>query len=347
MRLFFFRRMIPQIVLFFYVCLFCQIAQAQEPKQDAPQDTKKMLNDPEFRRIFEELSVTKNGNSPLFGENKEHELATTPPKSQDREDTQKSVSTFNVVLAQHLAQIDRTKYLLIQNLDSAGTYGFRKIAPTHSEETDFSQGTFVSTSQPLDLAIHGNGFFVVKFRDDRISSHIPHSIPPPFPALPLPSTFQSLPSPSLFPRNALAKNAVFYTRCGHFYLTAQRKIAIQHAGFSFLLQPEITVPFHAVSCEYRSNGDFLARMSDGSPLKIGELKLVRFDLPKNLERLDGVLFRLTPGSSGPEMENPNETVQSGQLETSNVDVAETLETYRRLHELQTLLLEKLKYTEAG
>ena len=370
MRLFFSRRMIPQIVLFFNVFLLGQIAQTQEIQQDTPPDTKKMLEDPEFRRIFEELSVTKGGNSHLFDEKGECEWSLTPPKSPDPEDAQKPAPTFNAILTQHLAQMDRTKYLLAQNLISAEIYGFRKIDVTLSGETDFSQGSFISTSQSLDLAIHGDGFFVVKFRDDQIPAPTTLPLQLSHPSLPFTALPLSSPSPSLLYSSRLEipgagdgspasqggcarpkaaahtgcgiKNAVFYTRCGHFYLTEQRKIALQHAGFSFLLQPEITVPLHAVSCEYRSNGDFLANMPSGSQLKIGELKLARFDLPKKLERLDGVLFRLMSGSGEPARGTPNETVQSGQLEMSNVDVAETFETYRRLHELQTLLLEKLK-----
>jgi len=335
MRLLFLRRVLPQIILLFHVCLFWQIAQAQEFQPDTSPNIKEMLGNSEFRRIFEELSVTKNGNAHLFDEKAgTSESLPAPPKSPDDGDAQKPAPTFDAVLTQHLAQMDRAKYLLMQNLVSAETYGFRKIDVILFEETNFSQGRFTSTSQPLDLAIHGNGFFVVKSDDDQL--------PPPYAHSPS-SSLSFLSPPFLLLRNALTKNAVFYTRYGRFYLTAQRKIALQHDGFTFPLQPEITVPFHVVSCEYRSNGDFFANMPDGSQLKIGELKLARFDSPKKLERLDGVLFRLPPGSGEPVREPPNETVQSCQLETSNVDVAETVATYRRLHELQTLLLEKLRY----
>ena len=309
-----------------------------------------MLDDPEFRKIFEEMSVTKNGDKRLFEEKVEtNEQTPALPKNPDEGDAQKSVPTFDAILSQQLAQMDGKKYLLMQNLVSAKTYGFRKFDVVLSEETDFSQGSFVSTSQPLDLAIHGDGFFVVKFQGNQFPP--PTALPsPPYPplltsspSLLMPHASSLKPSPpSLLLKNALAVNSVFYTRCGHFYLTRHRKIALQHDGFSFLLQPEITVPFHAVSCEYRSNGDFLVKMPDGSPLKIGELKLAFFDSPKVLGRLDGVLFCLMPGSAGPEMKKTNEAVQSGQLEMSNVDVTETFETYHRLHRLQTLLLEKLK-----
>lgn len=105
----------------------------------------------------------------------------------------------------------------------------------------------------------------------------------------------------------------FYTRNGHFRLTAEGRL-ITEQGFSVLGDGgEITIPPGFKNINIAENGEIYA---DGA--LVGQVGIVGVDNPLNLEKLGGNMYRPRPGSQVEEVEAPGFVAQ-GYLETSNVE----------------------------
>jgi flagellar basal-body rod protein FlgG len=93
------------------------------------------------------------------------------------------------------------------------------------------------------------------------------------------------------------------------------------------LRELITVPDDATGITIDRSGVVSAAVSDGDPVELGQLMLVRVDSDSSLERADAGLFKLkddvrttdeVPG------ENGSGTIVQGSLEQSNVDFSEAM-----------------------
>jgi len=119
-----------------------------------------------------------------------------------------------------------------------------------------------------------------------------------------------------------------YTRAGRFELTDDRKLCLKRNGDTFLLQPETEVAIFA----------------DSDTTKC---QLARFTHPERLWRIDGVVFMAEHNGEKPEMFSPSEasgtTICTQEYEASNVDVAETLQVYRALHKMQSVVLDSVAF----
>lgn len=138
---------------------------------------------------------------------------------------------------------------------------------------DFTQGPYRQTGNPLDLAIKGNGFFVVSSREGNL-----------------------------------------YTRRGDFQLDAQGRIVTQDGRPLLGEGGPITVTGEEIHVDEEGNV-----YSGQEPL--GKLRIVRFDDPNILEKVEGSYFRPRDPTLA-DIEKPAEGVEiwSGYLELSNVNV---------------------------
>jgi flagellar hook protein FlgE len=178
--------------------------------------------------------------------------------------------------------------------------------------TDFSQGSIVASSNPLDVALEGDGFLIVE-------------------------------GPS---------GAPSYTRAGNLHVNAHGEIVTATGdrllGFGVNEQFEVqegqlqplTLPFGSsvenadgsaatlVSVSITDSGRIRGKYSDGVDRDLGQIRIARFTNPSGLEA--GVDSRLQAGSnSGPPIEsNPGEdgsaSLVAGATELSNADIGQNL-----------------------
>jgi len=215
------------------------------------------------------------------------------------------------LVVQPLSQIDSIKGMLLQDLRNAETPGYRatKIVSNaggqggYDYQTDFQSRRYVSSRSKLDWAIHGEGFFVLRRQQ-----------------------------PANVDESVIRDDddSLYLTGLGRFELTDDHKLCYKRYGEIYLLQPEIDTSL----------------LQDVS-LDQWPLHLARIDNPEKLWRYDSVLFRINPDENNPEFFDPNQstdtTIRPFEYEASNVDVAETLQLYRALHRMQTVMLEQLSH----
>lgn len=160
---------------------------------------------------------------------------------------------------------------------------------TAGSQMIFQQGNLQPTGNPLDLALAGSGFFVVKgFNDEEL-----------------------------------------YTRDGSFKLDADGKLVttdgycVQGEGGEIEIPPEaadITVTWDG-TITYSTPGDV-------EPQDADKLAIVQFPNPAGLEKIGHNLYRATVASGEPtsldDEATQNVTVEQGFLETSNVQVVEEM-----------------------
>ena len=86
------------------------------------------------------------------------------------------------------------------------------------------------------------------------------------------------------------------------------------------------VPVAMESYQINPDGKLVGSFSDGSKRVFGQLALTNFNNPPGLEKVGGSMYRETTNSGGPETGVPaaggRGTVESGTLEMSNVDLAQ-------------------------
>lgn len=208
----------------------------------------------------------------------------------------------------------REQERIANNLANANTVGYKQDrtftsaleeymdvegAPQSERETtqwaSLEQGAFEATGNPLDVAIDGDGFFVLA--DE-------------------------------------AGGPARYTRAGRFTLDDEGMLRDPRG---FLVEGEggpIQVPPNAAEIAIQADGTIHA-----GDQAIGRLRLVRFDDPGALRKLDGAAFSaagLEPLDAG------GAVVRQGFLESSNVDALSQLSdmiTHFRLFETQQKVLQ--------
>lgn len=159
-----------------------------------------------------------------------------------------------------------------------------------SVQTDFKQGAFQQTSNPLDVAIEGVGFFEVQ---DPITS-----------------------------------NPV-YTRSGNFSINANGQLVLGSASTGRVLQPEIIIPQGATDVTVQYDGQVLYRQPGQTALTPGgQLQIATFVNPEGLLKLGENLFQQTDASGQPTSGIPGQNglgrLQQGALEASNVEPVQEL-----------------------
>lgn len=154
-----------------------------------------------------------------------------------------------------------------------------------STQSNFKQGAFQTTNNPLDFAIEGDGFFKVQGPGGASS---------------------------------------YYTRAGNFNLNADGEIVLGSASNGYRLDPTFTVPSEATGIVVSSDGTISYSTQGSDTLtQLGQIQLSKFVNPDGMLKLGENLYQATD-ASGPETQgNPGATgfgnIRQGFLEASNVE----------------------------
>ncbi|KYD29582.1 flagellar basal body rod protein FlgG [Parageobacillus toebii] len=154
-------------------------------------------------------------------------------------------------------------------------------------DTVHTQGSLQTTGRPLDLAISGDGFFVLG--DKNGGNHV-------------------------------------YTRAGNFYLDKDGNIVNADGLYLLGIGNKlINIPSSAESFSIGSDGT-VNYIENGSLKSAGQIQLAKFNNNDGLEKAGDNLFRQTANSgtatTGAPGANGTGTIVAGTLEMSNVDLAE-------------------------
>ncbi len=149
-----------------------------------------------------------------------------------------------------------------------------------------TQGNITQTGKALDMAILGRGFFQIQQPDGTTS----------------------------------------YTRDGTFQIDANGQVVTSQG---LLLQPAITIPSDTQSLTIGQDGTVtVVTGNNNTPTQIGNIQLADFINPPGLQPEGNNLFSETAASSTPITGTPGltglGTLESGSVETSNVNVVEEL-----------------------
>lgn len=153
-----------------------------------------------------------------------------------------------------------------------------------STQSDFKQGSFQTTNNPLDFAVEGDGFFQVQ----------------------------------------LPSGGPLYTRSGNFNLNATGQLVLGSASNGYLLEPNITVPPEATAIVVSSDGQVQYSTQGTTTLTtIGQLQLAKFVNPDGLLKLGDNLYQKTAASGDETVGSPGTdgfgSIRQGFLEASNVE----------------------------
>ena len=147
-----------------------------------------------------------------------------------------------------------------------------------------TSGAFLPTGNALDVAIQGNGFFQI----------------------------------------TLGNGGTGFTRAGSFKVDSTGSLVTANGN---PLLPQINIPGGASSVSISSTGTVSASVN-GQVQTLGQIQLATFQNPSGLSSLGNNVFGQTAASGAPIVSNPGAggagTVQSGFLETSNVDITEEI-----------------------
>ncbi|QDT38576.1 flagellar basal-body rod protein FlgG [Stratiformator vulcanicus] len=151
-------------------------------------------------------------------------------------------------------------------------------------EGDFTQGSLRQTTQQLDLAITGDGFFRVQD---------PTGID-------------------------------LYTRAGTFTVNANGDVVLGTADVSRLLADGLNIPQDALDLTISGDGVVAVRTAGNNQLQqVGNIELTRFINPQGLLRVGENLFQETDASGQAQQGIPGQdglgTLKQGFLEDSNVE----------------------------
>jgi flagellar basal-body rod protein FlgG len=159
-----------------------------------------------------------------------------------------------------------------------------------SIQTAFGQGAFQQTNGKYDVAIEGDGFFVV---DDPVT------------------------------------NQPVYTRAGNFSVNSQQQLVLGSAQTGRLLSGGITIPQNAISVTISSDGQVLTlEPGQTQATSQGQIELAIFVNPEGLLKLGENLYMATSASGDPQSGNPGTdgrgVLKQGFLEASNVEPVQEL-----------------------
>lgn len=147
-----------------------------------------------------------------------------------------------------------------------------------------TSGSFIPTGNPLDVAIQGNGFLQI----------------------------------------TLGTGGTGFTRAGTLKVDGSGRLV--NANGNPIL-PQINVPGGAESISISSTGTVSASVN-GQVQTLGQIQIATFQNPSGLSSLGNNLFGQSAASGAPIVSNPGAggagTIQSGFLETSNVDITEEM-----------------------
>lgn len=152
-----------------------------------------------------------------------------------------------------------------------------------STQSNFEQGAFETTQNPLDLAIEGDGFFRV--------------IDP--------------------------NGDFLYSRAGNFGVNANGQMVLGSAQTGWVEASGIVFPQDTIDVVISSDGLVQVRTQTSNNLQtVGQLQLAKFINPDGLLKMGDNLYRETDASNTAQIGNPGQqgfgTVRQGFLEASNV-----------------------------
>lgn len=153
-----------------------------------------------------------------------------------------------------------------------------------STQSNFKQGAFQTTNNPLDLAIEGDGFFKVQ-------------------------------GPN---------GSSYYTRAGNFNLNADGEIVLGSASNGYRIEPNFTVPTDATGIVVSQDGNIsYSTQSSDTLTQLGQIQLSKFVNPDGMLKLGDNLYQATDASGSETTGNPGQTgfgnLRQGFLEASNVE----------------------------
>jgi len=154
-------------------------------------------------------------------------------------------------------------------------------------------GSAMTTNNPTDLRIDGDGFFLVKMNED-----------------------QDVP---------------FLTRAGDFHVDAGRNLVTSDGMFvTEVGGGVITLPEDVTAFTISQDGTIVQKMGDGTTIPGAQLGLAKVTNPEGLEKIGGNLYRMTLNANpdgelgeivgGNNAEVGTGAIIAGQLEMSNVDL---------------------------
>jgi flagellar basal-body rod protein FlgG len=158
-----------------------------------------------------------------------------------------------------------------------------------SVQTDFKQGAFQLTNNPLDIAIEGPGFLQVL-------------------------------DPS---------GDTLYTRAGNLSINADGNLVLGSASTGRLLEPSIQIPNDASEISIQPNGVVSVRLPNQTTLsQVGQLQISTFINPEGLMKQGENLYRETDASGTATSGNPLDpglgAIRQNALEASNVEPVQEL-----------------------
>ncbi len=157
-------------------------------------------------------------------------------------------------------------------------------------QPQFTQGTLENTNNPLDFAINGKGFFIVKDENK--------------------------------------KGALFYTRDGEFSLDKSGNLVNPNGQIVQGSSGNITIPADAngnmpTSLQLTPGGQLNATYPSGQVKPVAQLELAVFNAPTQLANAGNNLYAQTDGSGAPKLLTPSSggagPVIGNTLEVSNVN----------------------------
>jgi flagellar basal-body rod protein FlgG len=177
-----------------------------------------------------------------------------------------------------------------------------------STQTNFMQGAFQESGQPLDLAIEGKGFLQVLD----------------------PVTSQNL-----------------YTRAGNLSINSQNQLVVGSAQTGRVVTPQIQFPQDTMGISISADGRVFVQQPGNTQLQqIGQLQLASFSNPEGLLKLGENLYAETVSSGPPVQSVPAQqglgVLRQGFLELSNVEpVRELIDliTTQRSFEMNSQVIE--------
>lgn len=159
------------------------------------------------------------------------------------------------------------------------------------------QGTIASTGVSTNLAISGDGYFIVKANAGSASS------------------------PSF-------NGQTGYTRRGDFSADANGYL-VNGAGYYLFAGPSASTPVQVAtgsaapaSLAISPAGTITATNADGSTTSLGTMTLAQFDGPENLAPLDGGTYLATDQSGTPSYGFAGSSVTAGSIEQSNASISD-------------------------
>jgi flagellar basal-body rod protein FlgG len=158
-----------------------------------------------------------------------------------------------------------------------------------STQTNYGQGAFQTTNNPLDFAIEGKGFFRVN-------------------------------DPA---------GGVLYTRSGNFGINANNQMVLGSAQTGWIIDPPISIPIEATNIVVTTDGQVQYSTATDTTLQTaGQLQLTTFLNPDGLMKQGDNLYKQTDASGSPNDGIPGDQgtgyVRQGSLEASNVEPVQEL-----------------------